>query len=145
VLCHQRAHDTGRISYELFGPAALALSSHECEAGAYHGATEALFFERGTANLEEDVATVCGNAPAFFFHLQCIHGVGHGLMAWTSYELFDALELCDELQTDRDQRACYSGVFMENVVGGKRTLTTRATRWRRGTLGRATSTTAPGC
>ena len=39
-------------------------------------------------------------------------------MAWTSYELYDALDLCDRLESDRDQRACYSGVFMENVVGG---------------------------
>ena len=39
-------------------------------------------------------------------------------MAWTSYELYDALDLCDRLEEDRDQRACYSGVFMENVVGG---------------------------
>ena len=39
-------------------------------------------------------------------------------MAWTSYELPDALELCDEFSGERDREACYSGVFMENVVGG---------------------------
>ena len=117
-LCHERAHETGRMTYELFGAAAFALSSHECEAGAYHGATEAMFKSRGTANLEEDVRTICGGAGVFFYKLQCIHGVGHGLMAWTSYELYDALDLCDRLESDRDQRACYSGVFMENVVGG---------------------------
>ncbi len=117
-LCHQRAHETGRMAYELFGAAAFALASHECEAGAYHGATEAMFRDRGTANLEGDVQTICGDADVFFFRLQCIHGVGHGLMAWTTYELYDALDLCDRLKTERDQRACYSGVFMENVVGG---------------------------
>ena len=117
-LCHERAHQTGRAAYELFGAAAFALASHECEAGAYHGATEAMFKERGTADLESDVQVVCGGSAVFFFRLQCIHGVGHGLMAWTSYELYDALDLCDRLETDRDRRACYSGVFMENVVGG---------------------------
>ena len=117
-LCHERAHETGRLSYELFGAAAFALSSHECEAGAFHGATEAMFKTRGTANLESDVRAICGTSDIFFFRLQCIHGVGHGLMAWTSYELYDSLDLCDRLETDRDQRACYSGVFMENVVGG---------------------------
>ncbi len=117
-LCHERAHVTGRTAYEIFGAAAFALASHECEAGAYHGATEAMFKDRGTANLEADVQTICGDSDVFFFRLQCIHGVGHGLMAWTSYELYDALDLCDRLTTDRDQRACYSGVFMENVVGG---------------------------
>ena len=117
-LCHERAHHTGRAAYEIFGAAAFALASHQCEAGAYHGATEAMFKERGTVDLESDVRVICGGSEVFFFRLQCIHGVGHGLMAWTSYELYDALDLCDKLETDRDQRACYSGVFMENVVGG---------------------------
>ena len=117
-LCHERAHETGRAAYEVFGAAAFALAGHDCEAGAYHGATEAMFNERGTINLESDVQAICDSAAVFFFRLQCIHGVGHGLMAWTSYELYEALDLCDRLETDRDQRACYSGVFMENVVGG---------------------------
>ncbi len=118
VLCHDRAHDVGRFAYEMYGAVAFAITSHQCEAGAYHGATEALFQQRGTANLESDVEVICGDASVFFYRLQCLHGVGHGLMAWTSYELYDALDLCDLLETDREERACYSGVFMENVVGG---------------------------
>ena len=116
--CHQRAHDAGRAAYDLFGAAAFYLSSHECQAGTYHGATEALFRDRGTANLQEDVSALCSYASVQFYYLQCLHGVGHGLMAWTSYELPDALALCEELETPRDHRACYSGVFMENVIGG---------------------------
>ena len=118
VLCHKRAHDIGRKAYELFGAVAFAIAGHECEAGAYHGATEALFRERGTANLEEDVNVICGGAAVYFYELNCLHGVGHGLMAWTSYEIYDALGLCDRLTGDRNQRACYSGIFMENVTGG---------------------------
>jgi len=118
VLCHDRAHDVGRFAYEMYGAVAFAITSHQCEAGAYHGATEALFQQRGTADLEADVEVICGDASVFFYRLQCLHGVGHGLMAWTSYELYDALDLCDLLEADRDERACYSGVFMENVVGG---------------------------
>ena len=116
--CHQRAHDAGRMAYELFGAAAFYLSSHECQAGTYHGATEALFHDRGTINLREDVSVLCSYASVSFYYLQCLHGVGHGLMAWTSYELQDALSLCEELDSPTDHRACYSGVFMENVIGG---------------------------
>ena len=118
VDCHQRAHDLGRAAFEEFGPAAFALSGHECQAGSFHGATEALFAERGTVNLEQDVATICAVASNPFFRHQCVHGVGHGLMAWTTYELHDALPLCDRMPTEMDQGSCYSGVFMENVVGG---------------------------
>ncbi len=116
--CHQRAHETGRYSYELFGASVFGSSGHECEGGAFHGAMEAFLRDRGTTSLEADLPVICGTAKVDFFKLNCIHGVGHGLMAWTSYVLPDALELCDALIEDRDQRACYSGVFMENVVGG---------------------------
>jgi plastocyanin len=112
--CHQRAHIVGRVAYERFGALAFSLAGHECHSGGYHGATEALFRERGTVNLE----AVCGNELNSFFRHQCVHGVGHGLMAWTSYELFDGLELCDKLSASTDQLSCYSGVFMENLVGG---------------------------
>ena len=39
-------------------------------------------------------------------------------MAWTSYELNDALAICKELSEGVDQRSFYSGIFMGNVVGG---------------------------
>lgn len=118
VDCHQRAHDMGRVAYKLFGALAFSLSGHECHSGGYHGATEALFRERGTANLQGDLEVICDESPNGFFRHQCVHGIGHGLMAWTNYEMLDALELCDAVETGRDQRSCYSGVFMENVVGG---------------------------
>ena len=118
VDCHQRAHVMGRLAYEEFGAAAFSLSGHECHSGGYHGATEAFFRDRGTSHLESDIAIVCGATLNDFFRHQCVHGIGHGLMAWTSYELFDALELCALLATVADQGSCYSGVFMENVVGG---------------------------
>ncbi|MBM3945142.1 MAG: hypothetical protein FJ317_06595, partial [SAR202 cluster bacterium] len=116
--CHQRAHSVGRIAYEKFGALAFSLSGHECHSGGYHGAMEALFRERGTVNLEADISAVCGGGLNTFFRHQCVHGVGHGLMAWTSYELFDSLKLCDILDTTNDKTSCYTGVFMENVVGG---------------------------
>ena len=116
--CHQQAHEVGRKAYELFGAVAFSLASHECHAGSYHGATEALFRDRGIVKLQDDVAVLCSNTRNTFFRHQCVHGVGHGLMAWTSYELLDALPMCDRLGTRTDQLSCYSGIFMENVVGG---------------------------
>ena len=119
--CHDAAHEAGRIAYEHFGAAAFVLSGHECQAGALHGSTEALFADRGTSRLASDVAALCSITNRFVRH-QCHHGVGHGLMAWTSYEIHEALELCDVLEGaevgSEDRSSCYSGIFMENVVGG---------------------------
>ena len=118
VDCHERAHVMGRLAYEQFGAIAFSLSGHECHSGGYHGATEAFFRDRGTSHLQSDIGVVCSAGLNDFFRHQCVHGIGHGLMAWTSYELFDALELCDLLEAVSDQQSCFSGVFMENVVGG---------------------------
>ncbi len=116
--CHQGAHHIGRISYELFGAAAYGLATHDCQSGTYHGTTEAFFRERGTTDLAQDVQALCGSERNAFSQHQCVHGVGHGLMAWTTYELHDALALCDTLRDVFTQQSCHSGVFMENVVGG---------------------------
>ena len=116
--CHDAAHEAGRVAYETFGPAAFVLSGHECQAGALHGSIEALFADRGTSRLAEDVAAVCATAANPFLSHQCHHGVGHGLMAWTSYEIHEALELCDVVDDEQNRASCHSGVFMENVVGG---------------------------
>ena len=116
--CHDQAHVSGRIAYEEFGPVAITVVVHECQAGVSHGAIEAFFAERGTIRLEEDINVICSYAPNPFTKHQCLHGIGHGLMAWTSYELHEALDLCDHAPEGYDQLSCQSGVFMENVVGG---------------------------
>ena len=116
--CHDAAHEAGRLAYETFGPAAFVLSGHECQAGALHGSIEALFADRGTSRLAKDISAVCATAANPFLAHQCYHGVGHGLMAWTTYEIHEALELCDVIGDEQNRASCQSGVFMENVVGG---------------------------
>ncbi|MEM7221640.1 MAG: hypothetical protein AAF495_01590 [Pseudomonadota bacterium] len=119
--CHQRAHALGRAAYELFGAAAFSISGHECQSGSFHGAMEAMFKERGTSDVKADTRQICDGTRNSFFRHQCVHGIGHGLMAWTNYGLPEALAICDNLDgTDfsGDRASCYSGVFMENVVGG---------------------------
>jgi hypothetical protein len=114
--CHNVGHETGRIAYELFGDKAFQECTAECHSGCYHGATEAFFQENGTANLVDNLDLLCDQDLNSFFNHQCLHGIGHGLMAWTNYDLFEALQSCDFLP--EGQSSCYSGVFMENVVGG---------------------------
>lgn len=114
--CHDPAHKAGRFAYEVFKEKAFKECSAECHSGCYHGATEAFFRDRGTAGLEKNLKVICGSETNPFFSHQCIHGVGHGLMAWTNYELFEALQSCNLLSERQD--SCWTGVFMENIVGG---------------------------
>jgi hypothetical protein len=49
-----------------------------------------------------------------FLDYQCVHGLGHGLMIQTGYDLPTALSVCRGLQTRWDEISCTGGVFMEN-------------------------------
>lgn len=113
--CHDDAHVLGKYAYELNGDKAFGMCSAECHSGCYHGATEAFFKEHGTENLSDNLKIVCGDDLNPFFNHQCIHGIGHGLMAWNDYEIHEALKDCDLLENLKE--SCYSGVFMENIVG----------------------------
>lgn len=113
--CHNTAHRAGRIGYEVYKEKAFKECGAECHSGCYHGATEAFFKENGTAHLSEELNVICSSELNPFFSHQCLHGIGHGLTAWTSYDLPEALKSCDLLE--RGQDSCWTGVFMENIVG----------------------------
>jgi plastocyanin len=114
--CHQPAHQIGRIAYELYGAAMFQRGDMSCNAGYYHGAMEAFLAERGTADLAADIDRLCSGLPTRFARYSCLHGVGHGVMAYESYDLPRALATCGRLPTEYIRRSCYSGVFMENAV-----------------------------
>lgn len=111
--CHQPAHRAGHLGYQQLGDHALIEYSPECQSGYYHGVMEAYFKDHGTSNLSESFTTLCPSNLNSFFEHQCVHGIGHGLMAWSNYELPDALAGCDQLP--RRQDSCWTGVFMENL------------------------------
>lgn len=117
VECHDRAHEFGRLSHEAFGDEVLKLSLPECHSGFYHGAIEAYFKKNGTANLREKLSFICPDNLNFFFMHQCRHGLGHGLMAWSGYELPETLDYCSLIDDDGGKASCRTGAFMENIVG----------------------------
>jgi hypothetical protein len=114
--CHLQAHKAGRFAYRIYSTEAFRSIASECHAGGFHGAVEAYFKERGTAHLADDVKVICRSELNPFFSHQCMHGIGHGLMAATNYDLPHALESCNLLK--EWQASCWTGVFMENIVGG---------------------------
>jgi hypothetical protein len=115
--CHVPAHKAGRFAYSIFSMEAFNSIPGECHAGGFHGAVEAYFMERGTIHLADDVRLICRSELNQFYSHQCVHGIGHGLMAASNHELLEALEKCDALN-EKMQHSCWSGVFMENIVGG---------------------------
>ncbi|MBA2359557.1 MAG: cytochrome c [Actinobacteria bacterium] len=119
--CHRIAHTIGSASLQHFdGSVAGALSAGRatCWSGYYHGVVEHAFNGTRRPALGEKSRSICVGDDirrTSFIAYQCVHGLGHGLMIHTGYDLPESLRVCDELSTDWDQTSCHAGVFMENV------------------------------
>ena len=98
---------------------AFAAGSASCWSGYYHGILSHAFTDVELNELGPASRGLCDDEEirrTDYLAYQCVHGLGHGLMIYTSYNLPLALETCDELATDWDQSSCSGGVFMENVT-----------------------------
>ena len=119
--CHRIAHMIGSAALAYFrGNIAQAYShgSASCASGYFHGILERAFVGvRSYAGLIHVARTLCRGAGVRrrgFLDYQCTHGLGHGLMIQTGYDLPTALAVCARLQTRWDEVSCAGGVFMEN-------------------------------
>jgi hypothetical protein len=121
--CHRIAHVIGSAAYARYDnnvARTFAVGSSTCASGYYHGILERAFVGVTTkAKLVEVARSLCVASairPRSFLDYQCQHGLGHGLMIQTGYDLPIALATCAELRTRWDEVVCTGGAFMENVT-----------------------------
>jgi mono/diheme cytochrome c family protein len=119
--CHRIAHMIGAaalVRYEGRVGKAFAEGSASCWSGYYHGILERAFRDVEPDDLAATARSLCDDPDVrrtAFIAYQCVHGLGHGLMIYTGYDLPRSLEVCDGLATSWDQTSCTGGVFMENL------------------------------
>jgi mono/diheme cytochrome c family protein len=118
--CHRIAHRMGSAALSRFkdkvAPAFIA-GSPVCASGYYHGIVERAFLGQPTDKLAVVARQLCDDRQITeqrFLFYQCIHGLGHGLMIYTGYDLPGSLKTCDGLRAGFDRVSCSGGVFMEN-------------------------------
>src|SRR3954470_1235384 len=123
LLGHPLAHALGYAVRSTPKTATRLLS--ECDdryqSGCYHGILQRYFDARMGLPLAQSVLVApCdglrGTTEQFRL-FDCLHGTGHGLMMYHSYDVNASLADCDRLASDWDQHSCYSGVFMEYNMG----------------------------
>jgi hypothetical protein len=119
--CHRIAHTIGSAALAFFkGNVAetYAHGSPSCASGYYHGILERafvnVFSRRGLVRVARSLCRGAGVRRRGFLDYQCTHGLGHGLMIQTGYDLPTALAVCGGLQTRWDEVSCTGGAFMEN-------------------------------
>jgi hypothetical protein len=130
--CHRIAHMIGSAAlarYDGNVAKAFAEGSSSCWSGYYHGILEhALAGVTSEQALVARTRALCEDSEirrTAYIAYQCVHGLGHGLMIHTGYNLPYSLKICDRQTTKWDQTSCTGGVFMENIspsLGGQ-------TRW----------------
>jgi mono/diheme cytochrome c family protein len=118
--CHPIAHTIGAgglLHFDSDLGRAFAAGTAACGSGYYHGLLEWKLAAAPPGSVAAVARTVCADERIVarpFTQYQCVHGLGHGLMLYTKYDLPGALDLCHELPVERDQVSCTGGVFMEN-------------------------------
>jgi len=118
--CHRIAHRMGSAALTRFKDQvaeAFIAGSPVCASGYYHGIIERAFLGQPTGKLAIVARQLCSDpkiSARRFLAYQCIHGLGHGLMIYTGYDLPGSLKTCDDLRTGFDRVSCSGGVFMEN-------------------------------
>ncbi len=121
--CHRIVHSIGAAALARFDgnvAKAFAEGSAVCGSGFYHGLIERAFVGVPDDELGLSLAAnrICEDEEirrVGFISYQCVHGLGHGLMLHTGYDMPKSLRVCDALEAEFDQVSCTGGVFMENA------------------------------
>lgn len=120
--CHPITHVIGNVASEKFASVSEAYTQGDsfCWSGYYHGIMEGVLGKIGRSNLPNHMNGICTDLATkrrySFDHYNCVHGLGHGVMATNGNELFDSLKICDALSDAWDRSSCWSGAFMENII-----------------------------
>lgn len=120
--CHPFTHVIGHAAISIYPNVATAFKHGDpyCWSGYYHGAMEEISERTGLSKITSEINTICSEIPGkdtySFDYYNCVHGLGHGIMAVNENKLFDSLKICDNLMGVWEQSSCYGGVYMENVM-----------------------------
>lgn len=120
--CHPITHVIGRTAALKYTSVSDAYASGDsfCWSGFYHGVLEAFVSKIGYEKLLTSLNDICApleNAKKYSFdHFNCVHGLGHGVMAVLGDDLFESLEACGVISNTWSKESCWGGVFMENVI-----------------------------
>ncbi|MEA2143449.1 MAG: hypothetical protein QOI64_1879 [Solirubrobacteraceae bacterium] len=123
AACHPIVHAIGHAAVARHGARlsdVYARGDPFCSAGYFHGATEQIVVDLGAERFVAAAGGLCadlgGHARHTIYHRNCAHGIGHGFLLVLRGDLPEALQTCDTLDDPWEQRSCYGGVFMQNVM-----------------------------
>ena len=118
---HLLAHVVGDVLYRQEGMKGIRLCTDDFRNACSHTIVVGTLLEKGAGALGQ-IADICKQAPGGNgAYTMCFHGLGHGVLAFTNYNMEKAAELCATLGTkeyqNREYYECVGGMMME-MIGG---------------------------
>lgn len=119
---HLLGHVVGDALYLQKGVQGISVCTQEFRNACSHSIVVGVLQEKGEKALNQ-IADICRKAPGGSgAYTMCFHGLGHGVLAYTDYDLPKAVKICQKTGTAsynyREYPECVGGTIMEIVGGG---------------------------
>ena len=107
---HTMGHVVGNVLYEQQGLQGIVHCTPEFSYSCYHAVLSAEVLARG----ETDIADILAECKTIFDEEgSCEHGMGHGFVAISNYDIHEALQKCEETFGIKEVNSCAMGAYME--------------------------------
>jgi hypothetical protein len=118
---HLLGHTVGDILYQQKGAEGIKYCTQDFRNACSHTVVIGLFLDYGEDAIPL-ISEACHQAPGGRgAYTMCFHGLGHGVLAYTGYDMQKAVQLCDKMGTQeygyREASECVGGTTMEMVSG----------------------------
>jgi hypothetical protein len=114
---HLMGHVVGDVLYDQQGMDGIKVCTRDFRNACSHSIVVGLLLEKGEEVLPE-IAEACKQAPGGKgAYTMCYHGLGHGVLAYTAYNLPKTVELCQKTG-QAESNECIGGSIMEIISGG---------------------------
>lgn len=115
---HLLGHVVGDVLYKQEGLNGIKICTEDFRNACSHSIIVGFFTDRGEAALPE-ISQACQQAPGGSgAYTMCFHGLGHGILAYTDYDLRKAIDICQKTFDQAEIAQCISGTIMEIISGG---------------------------
>jgi hypothetical protein len=114
---HLMGHVVGDVLYKQKGIEGIKVCTNDFRNACSHSIVVGLLLEKGESILP-DIAAACKQAPGGSgAYTMCYHGLGHGVLSYTNYDLAKTVPLCQKTGTEESIQ-CIGGAIMEIISGG---------------------------
>ncbi|MBA3733155.1 hypothetical protein H0W91_02135 [Patescibacteria group bacterium] len=121
VDTHLLGHTVGDVLYKQKGIEGIKVCTDDIRNACSHSIVVGYLLENGASSLGKAVEA-CHDAPGGSgAYTMCVHGLGHGVLAYEEYDMKKAVNLCNKIGTLKSANIeigqCIGGVTMEMMAG----------------------------